>query len=162
LRIVVKKAVTMEYLVGFLLSLGTVVFAAVIGLDRDRSFYATVLFVIATYYVLFAVMGASRRTLIIEIMIASVFFLFAVLGFKGNFWLVAAALLGHGIFDFIRPSFIANPGVPHWWPGFCLAFDVIFGGWLALQLLQRRKFPHSGVMDRHARLAPSQRRRMQR
>jgi hypothetical protein len=140
----------MEYLIGILLSLATVVFAAVVGLDRERSFYATVLFVIATYYVLFAVMGASRRTLMIEIAVASGFFLLAVLGFKGNLWLVAAALLGHGIFDFIRPSFIANPGVPHWWPGFCLAFDVIFGGWLALQLLQRKNFPHSGAMGRHA------------
>ena len=85
----------------------------------------------------------------IEIAVASGFILFAVLGFKGNLWLVAAALLGHGIFDFIRPSFIANPGVPHWWPGFCLAFDVFFGGWLALQLLQRKNFPHSGAMGRH-------------
>jgi hypothetical protein len=109
-----------------------------------------VLFVIATYYVLFAVMGASGRTLMIEIAIASGFILFAVLGFRANLWLVAAALLGHGIFDFIRPSLIANPGVPHWWPGFCLAFDVIFGGWLALQLLQRKSFPHSGTVDRRA------------
>ena len=140
----------MEYLVGVLLSLATVIFAAVIGLDRERSFYSTVLFVIATYYVLFAVMGASRRTLVIEIVIAGGFFLFAAMGFKGNLWLVAAALLGHGIFDFVRPSLIANPGVPRWWPGFCMAFDVIFGGWLALQLLQRRNFPHSGAMDRHA------------
>jgi hypothetical protein len=140
----------MEYLVGFLLSIATVVSAAVIGFDRERSFYSTVLVVIATYYVLFAVMGTSRRTLMIEIAIASGFFLFAVLGFKGNLWLVAAALLGHGVFDFIRPSLIANPGVPHWWPGFCLAFDLIFGGGLALRLLQRRNFPHSGAMDRHA------------
>lgn len=141
----------MEYLVGSLLSLATVVFAAVIGLDRERSFYSTVLCVVATYYVLFAVMGAaSWRTLIIEIAVASGFFLFAVVGFKGNLWLVAAALLGHGLFDFIRPGLIANPGVPHWWPGFCLAFDVIFGGWLALRLLQRRNFPHSGTMGRHA------------
>lgn len=139
----------MEYLVGILLSLATVVFAAVIGLDRERSFYSTVLFVIATYYVLFAVMGASRRTLMVEIAIASGFFLLGVIGFKGSLWLVAVALLGHGIFDFVRPGLIANPGVPQWWPGFCLAFDVIFGGWLALRLLQRRNFPHFGTMGRH-------------
>ena len=53
----------MEYLVGILLSLATVVFAAVIGLDREQSFYSTVLFVIATYYVLFAVMGTSPANL---------------------------------------------------------------------------------------------------
>ena len=140
----------MEYLVGILLSLGTIVLAAVVGFARERSFYSTVAIVVATYYILFAAMGASGRTLMIEIAIASGFILFAVLGFKGNFWLVAAALVGHGIFDFIRPSVIANPGVPHWWPGFCLAFDVIFGGWLALQLLQRKSFPHSGTVGRHA------------
>ncbi len=140
----------MEYLVGILLSLGTIVLAAVVGFARERSFYSTVAIVVATYYILFAAMGASGRTLIIEIAIASGFILFAVLGFKGNFWLVAAALMGHGIFDFLRPSVIANRGVPHWWPGFCMAFDVIFGGWLALQLLQRRSFPHSGPVARRA------------
>jgi hypothetical protein len=59
-------------------------------------------------------MGASQRTLVIEIIIAGGFFVFAVLGFKGNLWLVAAGLVGPGIFDFIRPNLIANPGVQHW------------------------------------------------
>lgn len=131
----------MEYLVGVLLSVAVVICSATIGFDRERSFYSTVLIVVATYYILFAVMGASRRTLILEIAMASGFFLFAALGFKGNLWLVAAATAGHGIFDMLRPRFIANPGVPHWWPGFCMAFDVIFGGWLALRLLQRKNFP---------------------
>jgi hypothetical protein len=139
----------MEYLVGILLSLGTIVLAAVIGFDRERSFYSTVLIVVATYYILFALMGASRRTLMLEIVIATGFILFALIGFKGSLWLVAAGLVGHGIFDFIRPAVIANPGVPHWWPGFCMAFDVIFGGWLVLQLLQRRSFSHSGAVGRH-------------
>ena len=52
----------------------------------ERAFYPTVLIVIASYYVLFAVMGASRRTLIIEIVIAGGFFLAAVLGFRRNVW----------------------------------------------------------------------------
>jgi hypothetical protein len=131
----------MEYLVGVLLSVLVVAFAAVVGFDRERSFYSTVLIVVATYYILFAAMGASERTLILEIALASGFFLFAALGFKGNLWLVAAATVGHGIFDMLRPKFISNPGVPHWWPGFCMAFDVIFGSWLALRLLQRKNFP---------------------
>ena len=87
---------------------------------------------------LFAVMGASTRTLIIESIIAGVFVLFAVLGFKGNYWLVVAALIGHGVFDFVRHFFIDNPGVPQWWPGFCLASDVVFGAWLALLIRQRQ------------------------
>lgn len=94
------------------------------------------LIVIASYYVLFAVMGASGRTLVIEIAVASGFLLFAVLGFKRNLWMVVAALVGHGVFDFLRPWFLENPGVPHWWPGFCLVFDVVVGALLAVRLMR--------------------------
>jgi hypothetical protein len=56
-------------LIGLTLSLAAAGFAAVIGFGRDRTFYPTVLIVIATYYVLFAATVASRRTLIIEIVL---------------------------------------------------------------------------------------------
>src|SRR6478736_3781978 len=107
----------MEYLIGLLLAIAVVAFSALIGLDRERSFYVTTLIVVASYYALFAVMGGSSHTLIVEILAASVFCVLAAFGFKGNFWLVAVGLVGHGIFDFVRPAFINNPGVPHWWPG---------------------------------------------
>ncbi len=126
----------MEYFIGLLLSLGVAALAAIMGFDRERVFYATVLIVIASYYVLFAVMGATQHTLFVDILVAGAFLLAAVLGFKTNMWLIAAALVGHGIFDFIRPAFIVNPGVPTWWPGFCLVFDVVIGGWLALRLIR--------------------------
>jgi len=127
----------MEYLIGLLLSLAIAGFANRIGFDRDGSFYPTVLIVIASYYVLFAMMGASQRTLWIEIAIACGFSLLAILGFKRNLWFVVAALVTHGVFDFVHHLFIENPGVPHWWPGFCLAVDVVLGALLALRLLTR-------------------------
>ena len=52
-----------------------------------------------------------------------------------------AALAGHGVFDFFHHGFIQNPGVPMWWPGFCLSFDVLAGGFLAILLVRRSKFP---------------------
>jgi len=67
----------MEYLTGLILSLAVAISAAIIGFDRERAFYPTVLIVIASYYVLFAAMGASRRALIIEIVVASGFLLSA-------------------------------------------------------------------------------------
>jgi len=76
------------------------------------------------------------RTLIIESVVASGFLLVAVLGFRRNFWLVVAALVGHGVFDFVHHLFIDNPGVPHWWPGFCLAFDGVLGVFLAAHLIR--------------------------
>ena len=131
----------MEYLTGLILSLAVAISAAIIGFDRERAFYPTVLIVIASYYVLFAAMGASRRALIIEIIVASGFLLSAVLGFRKNLGLIVAALIGHGIFDFVHRFFIDNPGVPHWWPGFCLAFDVLLGIFLAVRLVGHPDYP---------------------
>ena len=133
----------MEYLIGLILALAVAGFAALIGFDRERCFYPTVLIVIASYYVLFAVMGASGRTLGIEIAVAAGFSLVAALGFKNNPWLVAVAIAGHGVFDWVRPSFIQNPGVPLWWPGFCMAFDVIVGVWLAVRLMWSSSGSHN-------------------
>jgi hypothetical protein len=45
-------------------------------------------------------------------------------------------LIGHGTFDFVHHFFIDNPGVPRWWPGFCLAFDALFGVLMAWRLLR--------------------------
>ncbi len=126
----------MEYLIGLILSAAVAGFASVIGLDRERAFYPTVLIVIASYYVLFALMGASRPTLLIEVVVASAFLVAAVLGFKKNLWFAVAAIVGHGAFDFVHHWLIENPGVPHWWPGFCLTFDVVFGAWLAVRLMR--------------------------
>ena len=131
----------MEYVIGVILTLAVAAFATVVGFDRERAFYATVLIVIASYYALFAVMGASTRTLIIESIVAGVFVLFAVLGFKGNYWLVVVAFIGHGVFDSVRHFFIDNPGVPQWWVGFCLASDVVFGAWLAVLMIRQRQPP---------------------
>lgn len=129
----------MEYLVGVILTLAVVAFAAVTGFDRERAFYPTVLIVIASYYALFAVMGASTRTLIIESIVGGVFALFAVLGFKWSYWILVAAFIGHGVFDIVRHFFIENPGVPQWWPGFCLASDVVFGAWLLVRRMKQRR-----------------------
>ena len=126
----------MAYLIGVILSLAVAVVARVIGFDRERAFYPTVLIVIASYYVLFAAMGASGRTAVLETAFAVAFLLVAALGFKRNLWIVVAALIAHGVFDSAHQFLIANPGVPNWWPGFCLAFDGILGMVLAVRLVR--------------------------
>lgn len=127
----------MEYLIGVILSLAVAGFAAAVGFDRERAFYPTVVIVVAHYYILFAAMGASTRTLTVESAVAGIFLLLAVFGFKRNYWLIVAALVGHGVFDFVHRLFIDNPGVPHWWSGFCLAFDVVLGALLAVRLMRQ-------------------------
>ncbi|HKE34883.1 MAG TPA: hypothetical protein VKB66_06760 [Candidatus Acidoferrum sp.] len=53
----------MEYLIGVGLAVVVCAFATLVGFDRDRVFYPTLATVIATYYILFAVMGNSRPAL---------------------------------------------------------------------------------------------------
>jgi hypothetical protein len=87
--------------------------------------------VIASYCVLFAIMSGSTQAVGLETAAFSVFVLVSVIGFRTNLWLVAGALAGHGLFDFIHPLLIANTGVPVWWPMFCLTYDVVAGLYLA-------------------------------
>jgi hypothetical protein len=114
-----------------LLALGVGLFATGIGLDRDRAFYPVVTIIVASYYALFAVMGASPHALIVESLVGMVFLAAAVTGFKSSLWIVVAALAGHGIFDLLHGSLITNPGVPNWWPQWCVAYDVTAAAYLA-------------------------------
>jgi hypothetical protein len=125
------KGPSMEYLIGTSLALAVSLYGAISGLDRDRAFYPIVTVVVASYYELFAVMGGSSQALGLETAVFLAFAAVAVAGFKFNLWLIAAALIGHGIFDLAHPHFIANPGVPSWWPMFCLSYDVSAGLYLA-------------------------------
>jgi hypothetical protein len=124
----------MEYAIGAALALAVALFAAASGFDRDRAFYPVVLIVVASYYDLFAVMAGSLPALGYESGAFVVFAALAVIGFRTSLWLVAAGLAGHGLFDYFRGGLIANVGVPVWWPGFCLGFDVVAAGCLAWRL----------------------------
>lgn len=129
---------TTGLIVGAVLALAVGLFATLIGLDRDRAFYPTVLIVVASYYDLFAVMAGSDSALIIETLAFAGFACLAVIGFRMNAWVVAAGLVAHGLFDFLRGDLIVNPGVPAWWPEFCGSFDVVAGGYLAWRLARAR------------------------
>jgi hypothetical protein len=127
----------MEYLVGIGLALGTGVFASATGFDRDRAFYPAALIVIAAYYDLFAVMGGGAA-LGAELAVTAAFILAAVIGFRTNLWIVALALIGHGLLDLVHGQVIANEGVPAWWPMFCASFDVIAGLYLGWRLTSKQ------------------------
>jgi hypothetical protein len=130
----------MPYLAGIVLALTVSGLATLVGLDRDRAFYPTLLLVIAAYYVLFAVMGGTGHALVVETLVMTGFLLLAVIGFKKSLWLVVAALAAHGVFDLLHGRVVANPGVPVWWPAFCSTYDITAAAFLAW-LLQRPRSP---------------------
>ena len=133
----------MEIVVGSAAALGVGLFASVVGFDRDRAFYPTVLIVIAALYVLFAVLGADSSAaptaLAPELVTAALFVILAVCGFKKSLWYIAGGLVAHGLWDGVHADFISNAGVPSWWPGFCAAYDITAGVYLALLLIYREK-----------------------
>jgi hypothetical protein len=125
-------------LVGALIASAVGLFATVLGLDRDRAFYPVVMIVIASYYALFAVMGASTHALVLESLVGALFLTVAVSGFRWSLWVVVVALATHGIFDLTHDIFIANAGVPVWWPKFCLTYDLTAAAYLAWLLTSGR------------------------
>ncbi len=115
----------MEYITGVALALGICFLATAVGLDRDRAFYPTLMIVIASYYGLFAVIGGSLHVLTLELVGIGAFALLSVVGFRITLWWVVGALVAHGVFDWFHGRLIADPGVPSWWPMFCLTYDVV-------------------------------------
>lgn len=127
----------MPILIGFLVALAVCTFTLLVGFTRDRAFYPTVLIVVASYYVLFAVMGESTSAILVETLIMAGFTAVAVMGFKATPWLIVAGLAGHGLIDCFHGHVVTNPGVPDYWPAFCASYDVTAAAFLAWLILRR-------------------------
>ena len=131
----------MEYAIGVGLALFAGLFLSWAGMDRDRAAYPVILIVIAVLYELFAVLGGSTAALWSELLPTAVFVGVSVLGFRTSLWWVVAGLIGHGVYDIFHPAIFTNPGVPVWWPMFCMAYDVVAGAFLAWRLSRGRALP---------------------
>lgn len=134
----------MALIVGALLALGVGFLATLAGLGRERSFYPTIVIVIASYYVLFAVETTLPSIVAAECVGLVLFAGLAIGAFRHTLWLAVAALAAHGLFDFFHHLIVTNPGVPAWWPPFCLAYDVVAAGYLAW-LLGSARLPARAV-----------------
>lgn len=131
----------MPALIGLILALSVALMARVVGFDRDRAFYPVVLMVVASYYILFAVIGGSPGELQAELLVFLPFAGLAIARFRTNLWLVVGGLAAHGVFDFFRHQLLPGRGVPQWWPDFCLGYDVPAAACLALLLIVRHGPP---------------------
>jgi hypothetical protein len=128
----------MEYAIGIIAAVSVGLFATWIGFDKERCFYPVVLIVIATLYILFAAMAKSSVALLAEAAPMVMFIAAAGVGFRRTLWIVVAGLALHGVFDFFHHAMITNPGVPPWWPGWCLAYDVTAAIYLTILIWARR------------------------
>ena len=125
----------MAALAGLLLALLVAALARLVGFDRDKAFYPIILIVIASYYVLFAVIAGDCAGVAIELAFFLLFAGVAILGFRFSLWAVVAGLVLHGLFDAARDILLWGNGIPTWWPGMCLAYDLSAALGLAAILL---------------------------
>ncbi len=117
-------------IVGLLLAVGVAALGKFTRFDQDRSFYSTVLIIIASYYVLFAILNSSAHALVWELVIAVAFSTVAIVGALFLPTLVGIGIIAHGLFDLVHDGLIENSGVPSWWPSFCGSIDVLLGIWV--------------------------------
>jgi hypothetical protein len=129
--------------VGILLAVGVAVLGKFTRFDQDRSFYSTVLVIVASYYVLFAVLGGSGHSLIKELLAAVAFSIVAIVGALYLPTLVGIGIAAHGLFDLVHDGLIENSGVPTWWPVFCASIDVMLGLWVIM--LTRSRLHHTAI-----------------
>ena len=128
----------MAFLIGVALALIAGISLTILRMDRDRGVYPTILIVIALLYELFAAMGGSSHAALAESIPAFVFIALAVAGFRSTLWFTVAGLALHGIWDFLHPHLINNPGVPTFWPMFCSAYDLTAALYLAWLISAKR------------------------
>ena len=134
----------LTFIIGVGLALVLAVFGRLTGYEKDRSFFSTLLIVIASYYLLFAVLDGSVSTILIEITVAAFFYLLAVWGGFRFPLIVGAGIALHGLFDFMYGYFYVNNGVPVWWPAFCAGIDIPFGLWV---MFLKYKTINNGLPD---------------
>lgn len=140
----------MECLIGAGMALAVAAGATLTGFDRDRSFYPTNLVVIASTYDLFAAIGGSPEAFALDSLVQAAFIAISVIGFRTNLWLVVAGLFAHGMLDLAHGHLINNPGVPAWWPAFCMSYDVAAAAYLGFALLRPGEGLLSAVRPRAA------------
>jgi hypothetical protein len=96
--------------------------------------WAISLAIIASIYVGFAVADGRPAVIAIEVGVATIFIILALVAIGLSPWLVVIGLVGHGI-KYLwqhRTHFVANT---RWWPPFCLVVDGVAASVIALLLL---------------------------
>ena len=129
-----------EALLGAVAGVLTIVLARMIR--GQRWLFAIGLLVLPSLYALFALqageqaIGVKEMLYGIPFLVAGLVFAFVSVGHSavvvGVFWIL------HGVFDLMHGCLFTNPGVPHWYPIWCCAVDVVVGVyllWLSRRLL---------------------------
>ena len=114
---------------------GIIVAVVIIILSRllskhftTKLFAATILIAIAFIYVGFSLKDNSVGLIILEVVVALIFYFLAVIGYTRNNLLLGFGIILHGLWDiFHHKGIFISTDIPGYWPSFCLIVDIIDG-----------------------------------
>jgi|SRR4051812_34509021 hypothetical protein len=89
---------------------------------------ATILCSIAFIYVGFSLKGNTVSSIVLEVLVAVVFYFIALIGYSKYNYLIAYGIVLHGIWDiFHHHALLIKTDIPHYWPVYCLVTDILTG-----------------------------------
>ena len=117
-------------LLGIALSLALVGLARMYPPVRERAFYAVGLVIAALVYVVLGVVGgASAQWLLFETLGVFLYGTAAWVGLRGKPLLIALGWAAHVGWDLLlHLSGAGAEYTPHWYPWFCVGFDLVIAG----------------------------------
>ena len=89
---------------------------------------ATILCSIAFIYVGFSLKGNTISSIVVEVLVAVVFYFIALIGYSKYNYLIAYGIVLHGIWDiFHHHALLIKTDIPSYWPVYCLVTDILTG-----------------------------------
>ncbi len=112
--------------VGLLLACAVAVLLVSGIVPSPVTFHALLLSAITWIYVGFALQDGRGSAVVVEAIVAFVFFVAALLGLVYAPYLIAAAFAAHALWDVLHHDGAAGVGtsLPAWYPRFCAVYDV--------------------------------------
>ena len=104
---------------------------------------ATILCSIAFIYVGFSLKGNTVSSIMLEVLVAVVFYFIAIIGYCRHNSLIAYGIVLHGLWDiFHHNALLIKTDIPPYWPVYCLVTDVIIGFYFFIVFKRQKTITH--------------------
>jgi len=126
---------------------GIITALAIIILTRLLSKYfsaklmaTTILVAIAFIYVGFSLKDNPLTLVVLEVLVALLFYFIAIIGYTRNGFAIAYGIILHGVWDICHHNgFLVGTHMPGYWPSFCLVVDIIDGLYFLIVFKRQKK-----------------------
>ena len=108
-----------------------------------RLIAATILCSFAFIYVGFSLKGNTISSIVLEVLVAVVFYFIALIGYSRYIYLIAYGIVLHGIWDiFHHNALLIKTDIPSYWPVYCLVTDILTGLYFFIVFKAQKTITH--------------------